>query len=314
MILITGAGGLLGANLVVDWAHRGLEVVAVDRAWLPRFECAEVAPCDLTVPEETASLFARWRPDCVVHCAALTDVDRCEVDPKQAWRVNVEMSGRLAALAAQAGSQFVYISTDSVFDGGRGGYAEENEVAPLNAYARSKFEGEIAVRGALPSALLVRTNIYGWNMQPKASLAEWVLSRLEAGTEVPGFQDVVFCPILVNDLGDVILGMLERSLSGLYHVVGSEACSKYEFALHLACTFGLDRGLVRPTSVEHSALRAVRPKNTSLCTARIRRALGRPTPDVDAGLRGFRALRDSGFVARLKKAGMEEGHGSAQDR
>ena len=224
------------------------------------------------------------------------------------------MSSALATVAAHFGSQFVYISSDSVFDGTRGGYAEEDDVAPVNAYARSKLEGEIAVRSASPDSLVVRTNIYGWNMQPKASLAEWILSRLEAGSEVPGFQDVVFCPILVNDLGEVILEMLGRRLTGLFHVAGSEACSKYEFALRLAGMFGLDRGLVRPTSVEHSALRAPRPKNTSLCTARVGRALDRPMPSLDAGLERFKALRDSGFVAHLKQPGTEERHACAPDR
>ena len=151
-------------------------------------------------------------------------------------------------------------------------------------------------------------------MQPKTSLAEWILSRLEGGAEVPGFQDVAFCPILVNDLGDVILEMLERRLTGLFHVAGSEACSKYDFALHLAGTFGLDRALVQPTSIEHSHLRAPRPKNTSLCTDRIGRALGRPMPSLDAGLKRFKASRDSGFVAQLKQAGMEERHACTPDR
>jgi dTDP-4-dehydrorhamnose reductase len=223
--------------------------------------------------------------------------------------VNVEMSGRLAALAAQTGAQFVYISSDSVFDGVRGSYAEEDQVKPVNAYARSKLDGETAVR-----ALVVRTNIYGWNMQPKTGLAEWILSQLESGSEVPGFQDVIFCPILVNDLGDAILEMLERKLSGLYHVAGSEPCSKYEFALHLAGTFGLDKALVRPSSIEQSTLQAPRPKNTSLRTARIHRALGRAMPSLDAGLLRFKALRDSGFVARLRQSGREEAHACAKNR
>jgi len=308
MILITGAGGLLGANLVADLARRGREVWAADCSWLPRLDGVRVAKCDFAVAEEALSLFMRLRPSSVIHCAAMTDVDRCESDPEETWRINVEMSGRLAALAAQIGSQFVYISSDSVFDGARGGYTEEDPVAPVNVYARSKFEGESAVRSFLPSALLVRTNIYGWNMQPKASLAEWILRRLETGLGLAGFQDVVFCPILVNDLGDLILEMLERRLTGLFHVAGSEACSKYEFAMRLAATFAFNQALVQPINIEDSQLRAPRPKNTSLSTARICGALGRPMPTVDAGLERLKTLRDSGFAARLKRAGMVEEH------
>jgi len=314
MILITGAGGLLGGNLAVDFCSRGLDVIAVDRDCLPRIDGMRALRCDLTDSEHVERLFMEWRPDCVIHCAALTEVDRCEAESGQAWRINAEMSGDLATLAARVGSQFVYLSSDSVFEGTRGNYAENDRVAPVNAYARSKLDGERAVRQSLPSALVVRTNIYGWNMQPKASLAEWILDRLESDSEVPGFQDVVFCPTLVNDLGDVILEMLERRLTGTFHVAGSEACSKYEFALHLAGMFGLNRALVLPASVEDSALRAQRPKNTSLCTDRIGRVLGGPMPSLDDGLRRFKALRDGGFLAQLKQAGMEEANARAPDR
>jgi len=209
-------------------------------------------------------------------------------------------------MATQFGSQFVYISSDSVFNGKRSDYVEDDEVLPINVYARSKREGEIAVRAAAPDALVVRTNIYGWNMQPKTNLAEWILGRLEKGTEVLGFQDVVFCPILVNDLGDIILEMLERRLNGIFHVAGSQACSKYEFALRLAAVFGLDAALVKPTTIDRSDLRTPRPKNTSLCTKRIHLALGKPMPSLETGLKRMKALQDSGFAAQLKQLGMEE--------
>lgn len=308
MILVTGAGGLLGSNLVVDLNRRGLAVIAAGRTCLPRLAGVEIVRCDLMAVENTDSLFAGSRPSCVIHCAALTDVDRCEADPQETWRVNVEMPRRLAASAAEAGSRFVYISSDSVFDGESAGYVEEDRVAPLNLYARSKVAGEIAVQRALPDALVIRTNIYGWNMQPKTSLAEWILSELEAGSEVPGFQDVVFCPMLVNDLGDIILEMLDRKLSGLYHVVGGDTCNKYEFALAIARMFGLNQALIRPATIETSLLRALRPKNTSLSTVKVCRAISRSMPSLYAGIERFKTLQHNGFVARLKQAGMEDSY------
>jgi dTDP-4-dehydrorhamnose reductase len=138
------------------------------------------------------------RPAWIVHCAAATNVDWCESHPVECMRVNAEAAGALARAARSIGARLVYISTDSVFDGVSGGYRETDPVSPVNHYARSKASGESAVLDEIPDALVLRTNIYGWNLQSKHSLAEWALARLEGGEVVPGFRDVSFSPLLVN--------------------------------------------------------------------------------------------------------------------
>jgi len=259
-----------------------------------------VIQADLTDSRITDDLLRTLLPDWVIHCAALMNVDRCEEFPLDAYRVNVEMTRNLARISYQIGAGLVYISTDSVFGGERGNYSEEDVPAPVNMYAKSKLEGEKAVQDELERHLIVRTNIYGWNMQKKQSLAEWILGRLEAGQQVPGFCDVVFTPILVNDLCEIILDMLERQLTGWYNVAGSQPCSKYQFALLLGDVFNQERRLVQSVSIEDSFLKAPRPKNTSLRTGKVSRALGRAMPDVKSGLLHFKWLRDSGFVTKLK--------------
>src|SRR5262249_12593143 len=161
-ILVTGAGGLLGANLVAELVRRGLNVTGTSARWLPRFGGAGLVFCDLTSSEACRSLIENCRPATIIHCAALTNVDACEADPEGAWRLNVETSKYLAMLAVEQRAQFVHISTDSVFDGERGCYAEEDAAGPLNTYARTKLQGEIAVQKASPGSLVLRTNIYGW--------------------------------------------------------------------------------------------------------------------------------------------------------
>ncbi len=156
------------------------------------------------------------------------------------------------------------------------------------------------MRDLLPDSLIIRTNIYGWNMQEKQSLAEWVLGRLERGEPVSGFRDVHFSPILVNDLADILLKMMKVNLSGTYHVGGRRRCSKYQFGRHLASVFGHDGGLIQPVSVSESQLAAPRPKDTSLDVAKVSQTLGLPMPKVIGGLRRFKLLRDTGYVARLR--------------
>jgi dTDP-4-dehydrorhamnose reductase len=292
--LVTGAGGLLGANLTRTLLDSGKQAVALCHRHMLQVSGVRVLQADLTDRSATLELVTGVRPAWVVHCAALTHVDWCEEHPADAHRINVTMARHVAQAAHQVGARLLYISTDSVFDGCRGSYAEEDSTAPINEYARSKLRGEEAVLDELPDSLIVRTNIYGWNVQQKKSLSEWMLSQLMSGQPFPGFQDVIFNPLLANDLGQLLIEMMERQLRGVYHVASAEACSKYQFGVQLAEVFGLDRRLVRPASIDDCPLRAPRPKNSSLRTDRITRALGRPMPGLLAGLERLHSLRCRG--------------------
>ena len=199
-------------------------------------------------------LLQSFRPKWVVHFAALTNVDWCERNPEETWQVNVEASSNLAQACQRFNAGLVYLSTDSVFDGKTGHYAEEDPPAPVNVYGRSKLAGEQAVQDKLQRCLIIRTNIYGWSVNAKSSLAEWILARLQSSQSVLGFSDVFFTPILTNDLSEILLDMMEQDLTGLYHVAGSESFSKYEFALHLVDVFGMGKKLVKPSSVASSTL------------------------------------------------------------
>jgi dTDP-4-dehydrorhamnose reductase len=300
MLVITGASGLLGASVLRSAVEFGWETVGLCHQHVIRDPAMHVARVDLTDESATRRLLFDLRPDAIVHCAAATDVDWCEDNPKEAEAINVQASAVLAETASTLNARFVYVSTDSVFDGKRGDYVETDEPAPLNVYARSKLAGERETLRGNPSGMVVRVSIYGWNAQNKDSLAEWVLRRLEEGRDVPGFTDVFFTPILVNDLVPVLFAMLQQELTGLYHVVGSERISKFEFARRVATTFGFDPARVTPCQVKDMNLRAARPLDVSLNTEKISVALRRSMPDVDSGLSGFRELRGRQYPQQLK--------------
>ena len=302
-ILITGASGLLGGNLTLELVRRGYSVALQYRIHPIAVSGATSAACDLTNVAATARLQSKWVPSSVVHCAAATNVDWCETHPQEAMRINAQAAGELAAWARSVGAGFVYISTDAVFDGISGGYSETDQVLPRNCYARSKLAGEEAVLRAMPEALVLRVNIYGWNLQAKSSLAEWILLRLEHGEAVPGFCDTTFSPVLVNDIAEWILRLLEMGSRGIYHVGSTDHITKYDFAREVASVFRLDTSLVKETLVRESSLTAPRPRNTWLRTDKVEQVLGRRMPTVRQGLERFRALRENGFCQRLKVSG-----------
>jgi dTDP-4-dehydrorhamnose reductase len=255
---------------------------------------AAIRAIDLTDSNVTRKFIADLRPTAMIHCAAATNVDWCEENPDQAGAINVGASALLAQLAKEINARFIHVSTDSIFNGEKGNYSEPDEPSPLNVYAQTKLRAEREVLQYCPAALIARVNFYGWNVQKKLSLAEWVLDQLIKGNSVPGFTDVFFCPMLANDLAETVLTMLDRELTGIYNVVGSERISKHDFAARLATLFGFDFARVVPTSIADAPLRAPRPRDTSLTTGKISAALGRPMPDVATGLKRFKALREIG--------------------
>jgi len=304
-VLVTGASGLLGANLVLELAQRGHLVTAVYNSHPIAVEGVRSTLCDFTDCTASNRLLLASAPTLVIHCAAATDVDWCESHPQECLRINAQVPGDLAAGARSAGARFVFISTDAVFDGVSGGYGEADPLAPSNAYARSKAAGEVAVLREIPDALVLRVNIYGWNLQPKFSLAEWILARLQGAQVVPGFVDTRFSPVLANDLAEWILRLVGLGCSGIYHVSSSDWCSKYQFAWEIAEIFQLDASLVLESRLDASSLSAPRPRNTWLRSDKLAAVLGRPMPTVRDGLERFRTLRDNGFFHRLKAASTE---------
>jgi dTDP-4-dehydrorhamnose reductase len=301
MILVTGASGLLGATVLLLARDSGRGVAGLCHSHSLHLPGVPTFNADLTNSGTARALIAKLRPTAIIHCAAVTGVDWCEGHPIETERINAESPGFLAGLAKELGARFVYISTDSVFDGARGKYSESDLPCPLNVYAKSKLNGEHTVLRENPDALVVRVNIYGWNAQEKQSLAEWILGQLLAERKVPGFTDVIFSPILVNDLAEILLEMLNLGLTGIYHVTGSESISKYEFARSVATTFGLDINLVFPAQLAHAKLRAPRPLNVSLNTGKSCAALGREMPGVLEGLRRFKILKDNGYAQELRE-------------
>lgn len=300
MILVTGASGLLGATVLTAAHNRGWEIAGTYREHPIRLSGATIGQADLCRAEQVRELLRAVRPEWVVHCAAVTDVDWCERNPDATWAINVRAAGDVARAAAEVGAGIVYVSTDSVFDGQRGGYTEDDEPAPLNVYARNKLAGERAVSENAARAIILRTNLFGWNCRAKLSLAEWVLDRLESGTPFPGFDDVVFAPLLVNDLADVIFELIDRGASGLYHAASAEAISKYEFARLIAGVFDRDPDLVRPARLADQPLGAPRPLNTALRADKLSRELNRTMPGMTDMVARFKILRNSRYHARLK--------------
>ena len=305
-VLITGVSGLLGINLALEMVkeHSVFGVVRnhpLRKTALPAGNSLEVIQGDLTVPGALERILKSTRPDWIIHCAALANLDACEADPALAYRLNAELPGELAEVAAEMGARLLHISTDAVFDGQRGNYSEEDAPNPLSTYASSKLEGERRVLVANPEAAVARVNLHGWSISGKRSLAEFFFYNLKAGKRVLGFTDVHFCPVLANDLAGVFSAMLQKGLKGIFHAVSSDSLTKYDFGLRIARKFGLDENLIEPASVEQARLKAARSLRLTLRTDKLSRALGIGLPGISTGIERLYTLYQQGYPQRLRE-------------
>lgn len=298
-VMITGARGLLGLNLALQAAETHT-VIGVDKLDILKPESFEMRQIDLAESGAAARALDAVKPEWVIHCAALANVDACEDQPELAHRLNAELPGQLAAETAKRGLRLVHLSTDAVFDGQRGDYKEEDSTNPLSHYAQTKLAGEQAVLAADPKAIVARVNFFGWSQSGTRSLSEFFFNNLSQGKAVNGFKDVFFCPLLANHLAEVLLEMLGKGLHGLYHVVSPEKLSKYDFGVRLAHTFDLDPDLITPIPVAQAGLKAARSPNLTLNTEKLTRDLGHPAPDVQRGLDGLYRLYRQGYREKLK--------------
>jgi len=298
-ILLTGASGLLGLNLglKIDQTQR---IFGLDRGKL-RNTPFELIRADLTQPQAVSRLLEQVHPEAILHTAALANLEECETNPQAARLLNAEIPGLLAEAAAKASIRLLHISTDAVFDGTKDGfYSEEDAPNPLSVYAQTKLLGEKNVLSANPAAAIARVNFFGWSLTGTRSLSEFFYNKLSSGQPANGFTDVYFCPLFVGDLAEILLKMLQKDLSGLYHAVGAQALSKYEFGAQIARQFGFDERLIRPVSVSAGGLTARRSPNLRLSVHKLSTALSAEIPGVSTGIQQFYTQSQQGYPQKIR--------------
>jgi dTDP-4-dehydrorhamnose reductase len=300
-ILITGGAGLLGLNWAAAVRERHEVWLGTHRQQVT-LRGARGVPLPLEQAETLARRLAEIRPDVVVHAAGLTNVDACEADPDAAHCANAGLAASVAEAAAASGARLVHISTDHLFGGERALVAEDEAPAPVNAYARSKLAAERLVAEHCPTALIVRTNFFGWGSGSRQSLSDWVLEALRAGRRLRMFTDAFFTPMLATRLALAVHRLLEAGASGVLHVCGDERISKHEFATRLATAFGLPTTLIESARLADAGLAARRPLDLSLSNGRARGILGGALGGLAEQLAELRAQEQAGLSRELRQA------------
>jgi dTDP-4-dehydrorhamnose reductase len=286
--LVIGASGLVGGALLRALAAARHDAVGTYRAR----PAPGLRQLDVADASAARGLIAELRPDVVFLTAALTAVDYCEDHEDEARRINVDGPRAVGQAASAAGARVVYYSTEYVFDGVAGPYSEDDPISPQGAYARSKADGEWAVRQTNLDHLILRTTVvFGWDRASK-NFAMQVWERLSAGQRMRVPCDQVGNPTLVEFLAETSVDLVAGGVSGqTVNVVGLDRVPRTEFAVRLARRLGLDESLIDPIATPELHQRAPRPLNAGLKTDKLARLVGRSPLGLDEALDRFTARK-----------------------
>ena len=276
-LLVTGAAGMLGRDVMLAAGNAGHDVVGFGRAEL-----------DVTSAGALARKFDLERPDVVINCAAWTDVDGAETAEEAAFAVNGTGAGNVAGAAAQVGASVVYVSSDYIFDGAKGApYVESDQPAPLSAYGRTKLAGEEATVAANKRHFVVRSAwLFGIG---GPNFVETMLRLAGSGNEVLVVRDQVGSPTYTWHLAYGIVRLIEGIEYGIHHMAAAGRCSWYEFAREIFEQAQVECRVLSITSEEFGAA-APRPDFSALVSQR-EHAIR--LPRWQDGLAGYLAQRQA---------------------
>lgn len=283
-LLITGASGLYGSKLARLALAKGIEVYSSDIQSLSVY--GNFVKLDISGREAVEESFKAIKPDVVVHAATLTDVDKCETNKELAWKVNVDGTKNIAEAAKSAGSFLIYISTDYVFSGEKGSYKETEVPDPINYYGLTKLKAEEIVQ-TQPEYFIARPSvIYGSTPAAgKVNFALWLIETLRKGEHVKIVTDQWNTPTLNSNLAEMTLEVIERRLTGIYHLCGATRVSRFEFAEKIADTFSLDKSLIDKVLSSQFTWPAKRPMDSSLDTSKAQKTLQNKPLDMTGSLK-----------------------------
>ncbi len=283
-ILLTGANGLLGQKLVGLLTQQpNVDLVATARGdnRLPFSEGYTYRSLDITDRQQVLDVIADVRPNVVIHTAAMTDVDKCEVHKDACWAQNVQAVEYIIEACRPIDAFLLHLSTDFIFDGTSGPYDETAEGNPISFYGWSKQAGESAVRHAsradapLRWAIARTVLVYGIaHDMSRSNIILWVKKSLEDGKNIKVVTDQWRSPTLAEDLAMGCYLIADQEAEGIFNISGKEVLTPYEMAIQTADYFGLDKSLIAQADASTFTQVARRPPRTGFILDKARTVLG----------------------------------------
>lgn len=288
-ILITGANGLLGQTIIKQLLEKDYNVIATGRG-NDRIDISTenylYKNLEITDGPAIEQFILEQGPQIIVHAAAMTQVDQCELNKQDCYNINVTATRFIIDAAKAVGSRFVFVSTDFVFDGINGPYAEDDECSPVNYYGSTKMVAEKAVMESDLDYVIVRTILVYGNAPStgRTNILEFVKKNLEMNKPIKMVTDQVRTPTFVDDLATGIILIIEKNGKGIYHLSGEQEMTPFDIAVETAKFLGLNDKLISKSSSEEIKQPAVRPAKTGFNISKAKKELGYKPRSFQEGL------------------------------
>lgn len=279
-LLVTGSSGMLGKDIVEIFTNNTkFKIHGFD---LIKSKNSNVNFCqhilDITDLRQLREKLEEIKPEIIIHTAAIVNLKLCEDNFSLANKIHVDVSREFAKTKAK----IIYISTDSIFNGKKGDYSELAIPDPINNYAKTKYLGELAIQANNQNHIIIRTNIFGFNLPLKGSIVEWALNCFEKNEDINGFVDVFFNAIYTKHLAVAINQLVEIDFKGIINIGSTNTFSKYEFLRILAQKNGFQLSKIKETSIGDINFEIPRPTNTVLNIDKAQEFIN--LPSIEEGL------------------------------
>lgn len=275
-ILVIGSNGMLGQRTVEHFlSNEKIELLACSKNENVFGKTIQFEKADLINRDEIKKIILNFYPDFIINCAAYTNVDLSETERETAWKVNVKGVEYISEAARVIDAHIIHISTDYVFDGLKGPYAENSNVNPISYYGRTKLASENALKISGTVNTILRTNVlYGHAKYGRPDFVRWVFNSLNSKKEIKIVTDQVNNPTFIDDLVQAISKVVQFKKAGIYHIGGKNFINRYEFTKEIAEYFNLDFSLVKPITTESLNQPAKRPLKSGLITIKAESEFG----------------------------------------
>ena len=298
-ILITGGSGLLAINWAMAIRDRfnvilgchnkifNLKGVKSKKIFLDNY---------LKLKQEILLI----NPEIIIHTAGITNIEFCENNKDIAQKINIDLASNIAKICSELNIILVHISTDHLFSNNNSYFSEEDKTSPLNYYGITKANAEKKVLKNHPKSLVIRTNFFGWGPTHRFSFSDRILISLSLKKKIDLFDDVLFTPILIEELVNIVHELIEQEAYGIYNVSGNSKISKYDFGLKLAKYFNLDENLINAVSIKNKPKLVKRPLDMSLSNKKSVKFLNKEYGDLNQSIKNLFNQKQKNILNELR--------------
>ena len=281
-IFVIGGSGLVGNFFI----HNSINHEIITTFNKTKINASNVISKKINLPEDWAKLqdlILEDKPDVVLNSMAFSNIDFCEINKEEVYALHVKVSEKITALCSKINSKIVFLSTDYVFDGKKGNYAENDKTNPINYYGYTKDLAEKIILKNENNLVLRTSMVYG--SSSKVRFLRYVIENLKKDQEINTYNDIFNSATLLDDLTNGISKAIEFDASGIYHIAGSSCVSRFDFAKTVAKVFNFNENLVKPVSIVSSKLKAQRPVKPCLNNSKASKTFGIKFSSINEGIR-----------------------------